>query len=894
MERISLNGAWQVDLGAGFVDARVPGCWETLSASKTIPGPVSWRREFVCPVLGRGRRLLACFDAVSYRCEVSVNGRPAGSHEGMWDPFRLDVTDLVNPGEPNEILLSIEKPGYAPRDRFPLREVLSGFVPDVLCTFGGIWGDVELIEAAGYLPDLVTVSTDLGRRLAAVGVRIASLAGEAAPHAELELHVSRDARELLATRRPIGPGVRTVTEQLPLDDLALWCPEQPALYDVEAVVRTAGGETALRRRVGFRQVTTAGDRILLNGEPIYLRGALHWGYYPERVIPRPGREEIRRELAGLRAMGFNAVKFCLWVPRSEYSDLCDETGILAWLELPLWLPRATAELEPRMLREDPRIVERAAEHPSIVAYSLGCELGTEVGPRILERLAREVRALSGGALVCDNSGSGECYGGLAEDFSDFYDYHFYADDHNLESLVESFTPRWRTARPWLFGEYADADTWRVVPSGAVAPWWSRKDERTNPISALKPDFRLHLQPERLAGPGMKGREGLAAASLEHALLHRKLTIESTRAFPEVGGYNVTAIRDVPIATSGLFDDAMVPKFAPDDLAPFNADLVLVPRWDLARVWVNGDRVREADRYNLAAGDAFAMRVVASSWLPTIADASWSWRIVDAAERILAEGSGVLDRPLHRGDTRELFRISARLPDSSQPSHCQPQRLVVKASLVHTGGRTDNSWPLFAWPRLPAAIPDAAVLLHDPLGIFEPLRERWGAGDFPGLGKRRPDAIVTASAFDGPVEEHVRRGGRAFVVQRGQGAFPHSRVAFWREGFTLFEDHPVSDAIPRGRFRELALWGMAADTALAWIAPGGHVREVRPVITRIDAREFIAQHYLVELAYGRGRLIVGTLRIEGGTGKQPGGLAASSAALFLVDRVLRHLAARGPG
>jgi hypothetical protein len=397
-----------------------------------------------------------------------------------------------------------------------------------------------------------------------------------------------------------------------------------------------------------------------------------------------------------------------------------------------------------------------------------------------------------------------------------------------------------------------------------------------------------LAAERLAGPGMEGRQELSAASREHALLHRKLTIESTRAFPEVGGYNVTAIRDVPIATSGLFDDAMAPKFAPGDLAPFNADLVLVPRWDLARVWVNGDRVREADWYNLAVGDVFALRVVASSWLPTIAEAAWAWRIVDAEARTLAGGSGVLDAPLGRGETRELFRISTRFADTALPVESHPQRIEVQTSLEHAGGRADNAWPVFVWPRSPSALPNATVALHDPLGILDPLRERHAAVELSALGRRGRDAIVAASVFDGLVEEHVRRGGKAFVVQRGAGPFPHARVAFWRESFALFEDHPVADAIPRGRFRELALWGMATDTALSWIVPGGPVRAVRPIISRIDARAFLAQHYLVELAYGRGTLIVATLRFEGGMGRQPGGLAANSAALFLVDRVLRHL------
>ncbi len=286
---------------------------------------------------------------------------------------------------------------------------------------------------------------------------------------------------------------------IPVAGLRLWSPEDPFLYDLEVA---AGDETS-HWRIGFREVRADGEMILLNGEPVYLRGALHWGYYPSTIIPRPSREAIRQELSGLREMGFNTVKHCLWVPREEYFSLCDEMGFFTWLELPLWLPRVTPLLEQRMEREYPRILGQAAHHPSLVIASLGCELGADVNAATLERLYRLAREVTGGVLVRDNSGSGECYGGLATDFADFSDYHFYADLQNLEPLLETFTPRWKTVRPWLFGEYADADTWRVI--GENGPWWSSNNPDMNPMSAVKPDFRLPLQKERLLAPGVRGR-----------------------------------------------------------------------------------------------------------------------------------------------------------------------------------------------------------------------------------------------------------------------------------------------------------------------------------------------------------------------------------------------------
>ena len=131
--------------------------------------------------------------------------------------------------------------------------------------------------------------------------------------------------------------------------------------------------------------------------------------------------------------------------------------------------------------------------------------------------------------------------------------------------------------------------------------WEINDAHKNPISALKPDFMLGKHDERMEKNGIRSRfERLKKLSVEHSRLHRKVTLEETRAFPEVSGYVITSIRDVPIATSGFFDDLLRPKFDAEAFLQTNAERVLVPAWDLTRVWINGDRVRNREWYNFSA------------------------------------------------------------------------------------------------------------------------------------------------------------------------------------------------------------------------------------------------------------------------------------------------------
>src|SRR5204863_7704435 len=92
--------------------------------------------------------------AVSFDCRISLNGVAAGAHRGLWSPFQLDVTQLIHPGE-NMLDVEVYKPGA----RFPPRESLGGFLPDVATTFGGIWQSIRLMALDGAIVDLRIVQT---------------------------------------------------------------------------------------------------------------------------------------------------------------------------------------------------------------------------------------------------------------------------------------------------------------------------------------------------------------------------------------------------------------------------------------------------------------------------------------------------------------------------------------------------------------------------------------------------------------------------------------------------------------------------------------------------------------------------------------------------------------
>jgi hypothetical protein len=84
------------------------------------------------------------FGAVSYACWVAINGVFVGEHQGLWTPFSCDLTAAIHPGQLNLIEVEVYKPSHLPGARYPFRKCLTGFIPDVATTFGGLWQEVSL------------------------------------------------------------------------------------------------------------------------------------------------------------------------------------------------------------------------------------------------------------------------------------------------------------------------------------------------------------------------------------------------------------------------------------------------------------------------------------------------------------------------------------------------------------------------------------------------------------------------------------------------------------------------------------------------------------------------------------------------------------------------------
>jgi beta-galactosidase/beta-glucuronidase len=107
---------------------------------------------------------------------------------------------------------------------------------------------------------------------------------------------------------------------------------------------------------------------------------------PPHLAPPSDREPWRAQLEETKALGFNTLKCCLWVPPSVVYDLCDELGLVVWQEYPTWHPKMDAAYRAELCAEYDEFFVHDGGHPSVAFRSLTCETGQPCRSRGRARL----------------------------------------------------------------------------------------------------------------------------------------------------------------------------------------------------------------------------------------------------------------------------------------------------------------------------------------------------------------------------------------------------------------------------------------------------------------------------------------------------------------------------
>ena len=377
----SLNGIWRFNTVPDGYDASVPlkhGFPMAVPASmneivtdvsvQNHVGLVVYERYFSLPVVD-GNEYRLRIGATSHRCEVYLNGRLIGEAESGFLPIDLPLDALE---DSNRLTVVIDNRLTA--QTFPAGRIRGGkqAIKFDFYNFTGIHRDVAVYSRPKKHVDDVSIETVVGGDYGKIKVDVS---GEFEKMCLCVLDA--DGCEV-ACREGCG--------ELTVDTPRLWSPDEPYLYTL--VISTECD--AYSQRFGIRSVCVDGDRLLLNGKPIYLKG---FGMHEDFFILGKGLCSALnvRNFELLRWIGANSVRTSHYPYSDEFMDLADEYGILVIDEVPAvgmnWWDEVEGEsdygdrgVDARTLALHKRLISRLYDrdknHPCVIMMSVANESAT--------------------------------------------------------------------------------------------------------------------------------------------------------------------------------------------------------------------------------------------------------------------------------------------------------------------------------------------------------------------------------------------------------------------------------------------------------------------------------------------------------------------------------------
>ncbi len=335
----------------------------------------------------KGKRLYVKCEGANSICNLFVNGRHVGEHRGGYSAFVFEITDFVDFGKDNTLLLRVNN-----GEQLDVMPLVGDFN-----FYGGLYRDVSLVATDSTCVSLLDYGspgvylrqnsvTDTRADVTA-DVRLSALSD--APEAvTLKLEVA-DGDHVIVSREEnvvVRPGAvaQPVEVDFAIENPHLWDGRRdPFMYSVDiTLIKNGKVVDRISQPLGLRYFHTDADKgFFLNGRHLPLYGV---NRHQERagignaLMPEHHREDVDIMLD----MGVNAVRLAHYQQAEMMYRLTDCEGVVVWAEIPFVGPGGYADkgfVNQESFKENGRnqlkeLIRQNYNHPSIMFWGLFNEL----------------------------------------------------------------------------------------------------------------------------------------------------------------------------------------------------------------------------------------------------------------------------------------------------------------------------------------------------------------------------------------------------------------------------------------------------------------------------------------------------------------------------------------
>lgn len=369
---------------------KVPGDWNSqVEALQYYEGTVWYHKSFEKPQINENEDAYIYFGAVNYKATVYLNGKKLGMHKGGFTPFNFKVpAELLK--KTNNLVVMIDNKRFV--DEIPTTNT-------DWWNYGGITRDVKLLLMPKQFIKQYHIQLDEKTDVAAAKkqnswpIKGWIKLNESVADGKINIEIPE-----LKINKEFKVNGDSVAVAFDTKNLSLWSTKNPKLYNVNLKYKGAD----LTDKIGFRTIKVEGERLLLNGKDLFLRGiCLHEEVIPE-VRRAHSREDAQKLFGYVRELHGNMVRLSHYPHNENMVRAADSLGILIWDEIPVYwtIDFGNPEVLKKAQQQLKEMIARDRNRASVFIWSVGNE--TPVSDKrnvFMSTLVKNAKALDPSRLV---------------------------------------------------------------------------------------------------------------------------------------------------------------------------------------------------------------------------------------------------------------------------------------------------------------------------------------------------------------------------------------------------------------------------------------------------------------------------------------------------------------
>lgn len=359
---------------------------EPLVVLSQWQGVCYYRKQLTIEEKYKGKHIWIEFEGAMHLADLWINGKHVAQHSGGYTPFVADITNFINIGDKNELLVRLDNrnnPIIPPGK--PL-ETLD------FCYYGGLYRDVKIIVK----DDIHITHPIMANVVAGGGIFVTyPKVSEKEAIVEVKTHLSNTSgnEKQITVKHTIyewskekGCGKKIISnkdniilypgetshqiQRVVVNSPRLWHPNSPNLYLLCTELFDGKRKCDCEyNRIGIRSIEITKEKgFVINGKPLKLEGTNRHQEYPY-VGNAISNHAQYRDMYQIRNNGFNVVRLGHYPQDPSVLDACDELGLLAIEPIPGWqFYNKDQKFIDNTYRDIRDMVRRDRNHPSVIMW----------------------------------------------------------------------------------------------------------------------------------------------------------------------------------------------------------------------------------------------------------------------------------------------------------------------------------------------------------------------------------------------------------------------------------------------------------------------------------------------------------------------------------------------